>query len=149
MKIAEVNFTERSIDETGAARCKNVVAAGALLGMLGLKEAEAEGVVRYIFKGKGSDVADQNVAALIAGYDEGTELASLATDFRIESPENCRRILISGNEAAALGALVAGVRFFAGYPITPASEIMEWLATQLPKVGGTMIQQRMKSPRSG
>ena len=39
-----------------------------------------------------------------------------------------------------LGALAAGVRFFAGYPITPASDIMEFLAENLPKVGGTMIQ---------
>lgn len=50
------------------------------------------------------------------------------------------RQLLQGNEAVAQGALAAGCRFFAGYPITPASEIAEQLAALLPKVGGTFIQ---------
>jgi len=48
--------------------------------------------------------------------------------------------LLSGNEACAVGALKAGVRFFAGYPITPSTEIAEYLARELPKLGGTFIQ---------
>ncbi len=48
--------------------------------------------------------------------------------------------MLSGNEAVAYGALLAGVRFFAGYPITPASEIFEWLAAYLPKFGGRVVQ---------
>ncbi|MBA7613926.1 2-oxoglutarate oxidoreductase subunit KorA [subsurface metagenome] len=48
--------------------------------------------------------------------------------------------VLSGNEAAAYGALAAGVRFFAGYPITPSSEIAEILSELLPKVGGKFIQ---------
>jgi 2-oxoglutarate ferredoxin oxidoreductase subunit alpha len=48
--------------------------------------------------------------------------------------------LIQGNEACALGALHAGCSFYAGYPITPASEIMETLARRLPALGGTFIQ---------
>jgi 2-oxoglutarate/2-oxoacid ferredoxin oxidoreductase subunit alpha len=47
---------------------------------------------------------------------------------------------VSGNQAIALGALAGGLRFFAGYPITPASEVMEVLATQLPRVGGACVQ---------
>jgi len=48
--------------------------------------------------------------------------------------------LLSGNEACAIGAIRAGVRFFAGYPITPSTEIAEYLARELPKLGGTFIQ---------
>jgi 2-oxoglutarate ferredoxin oxidoreductase subunit alpha len=48
--------------------------------------------------------------------------------------------LISGNHACALGAIAAGCRFFAGYPITPSSEIAERLSRQLPAVGGVFIQ---------
>jgi 2-oxoglutarate ferredoxin oxidoreductase subunit alpha len=55
-------------------------------------------------------------------------------------PEISKRQLLQGNEAIAHGALAAGCRFFAGYPITPASEISEQLAALLPKVGGTFIQ---------
>ena len=48
--------------------------------------------------------------------------------------------LMQGNEACVEGALAAGVRFFAGYPITPATEIMEIMAERLPEIGGTFIQ---------
>ncbi|MCX7765960.1 MAG: 2-oxoacid:acceptor oxidoreductase subunit alpha [Candidatus Sumerlaeia bacterium] len=48
--------------------------------------------------------------------------------------------LLSGNEACAKGALLAGCRFFAGYPITPSSEIAEMLAEELPRIGGVFIQ---------
>lgn len=48
--------------------------------------------------------------------------------------------LLQGNEAVVEGALLAGCRFFAGYPITPATEISELLSVRLPKVEGTFIQ---------
>src|SRR4030042_3188601 len=49
-------------------------------------------------------------------------------------------LLVQGNRACALGALDAGVRFFAGYPITPRSEIMEAMDYELPRVGGVFLQ---------
>jgi 2-oxoglutarate ferredoxin oxidoreductase subunit alpha len=51
-----------------------------------------------------------------------------------------RPLLIQGNEAVVEGALYAGCRFFAGYPITPATEISEAMAWRLPAAGGTFIQ---------
>jgi 2-oxoglutarate ferredoxin oxidoreductase subunit alpha len=50
------------------------------------------------------------------------------------------RKLLQGNEACVEAAIAAGVRFFAGYPITPATEIAEGMASKLPKVGGVFIQ---------
>jgi len=50
------------------------------------------------------------------------------------------RWLLSGNEAAGFGALRAGVRFVAAYPITPATELLEWMAPALARVGGTLLQ---------
>ena len=47
---------------------------------------------------------------------------------------------MSGNQAIALGAVAAGLKYFAGYPITPASDILEWLSAKLPQVGGITIQ---------
>lgn len=49
-------------------------------------------------------------------------------------------MLVQGNEACALGAIHAGMRFFAGYPITPSSEILEILAVRLPQEGGIAVQ---------
>jgi len=51
-----------------------------------------------------------------------------------------KRVLLQGNEAVVEGAIAAGVRFFAGYPITPASEILERFASRMPQVGGAFIQ---------
>lgn len=53
---------------------------------------------------------------------------------------NQREVLLQGNEACVEGALIAGCRFFAGYPITPSSEIAEVLSYRLPQVDGTFIQ---------
>jgi len=50
------------------------------------------------------------------------------------------QVLLQGNEACVKGALMAGCRFFAGYPITPATEVMEIMAQELPKAGGVFIQ---------
>ena len=54
--------------------------------------------------------------------------------------EENQPLLLQGNEAMAEGAIAAGCRFFAGYPITPASEIMERMSSRLPQVNGTFIQ---------
>ncbi len=48
--------------------------------------------------------------------------------------------LMQGNEAIALGALAAGCRFYAGYPITPSTEVAEVMARELPRIGGKFIQ---------
>jgi len=58
----------------------------------------------------------------------------------METADKTNKILLQGNEAIVAGALAAGCRFFAGYPITPASEISELLSVKLPQVGGTFIQ---------
>jgi 2-oxoglutarate ferredoxin oxidoreductase subunit alpha len=55
-------------------------------------------------------------------------------------PRTGRRWLLTGNEAAGYGAIKGGVRFVAAYPITPATELLEWLAPALAEVGGTLVQ---------
>ncbi|MDQ3023262.1 MAG: 2-oxoacid:acceptor oxidoreductase family protein [bacterium] len=61
-------------------------------------------------------------------------------DGRQQSPSHQPLYFLSGNEAFSLGALHAGCRFMAGYPISPASEILEWMAKQLPRFGGQCVQ---------
>lgn len=58
-------------------------------------------------------------------------------------------VLLEGNEACVRGALAAGCRFYAGYPITPSTEIMEMMARELPKVGGMFIQMEDESASLG
>ena len=56
---------------------------------------------------------------------------------------------IEGNEAVAYGAMAAGCRFFAGYPITPATTIFNTMLNLLPPSGGICCRPKTKSPRSG
>lgn len=122
----------------GSLRAKNMVAVGAVSGVISFDTTPIEELVlrRYAHK---QGVADANIAALRAGGDESADLkGSLAIVESVEVEED--RILLSGNQAIAVGAIAAGVRYFAGYPITPASDILEWLSAKLPQVGGITIQ---------
>src|SRR5690606_23956708 len=64
----------------------------------------------------------------------------LEREFRLAKSDGKPRLLMRGNDAAALGALVAGCRFMSAYPITPASDVMEWLQTRLPEHAGVVVQ---------
>ena len=122
----------------GSLRAKNMVAVGAVAGVISFNTTPIEELVlrRYAHK---QGVADANIAALRAGGDESGDLrGSLAIVEPVEVEED--RILLSGNQAIAVGAVAAGLRYFAGYPITPASDILEWLSAKLPQVGGITIQ---------
>ncbi|UUZ85996.1 2-oxoacid:acceptor oxidoreductase subunit alpha [Paenibacillus sp. P26] len=61
-------------------------------------------------------------------------------EFQLEPADGKQKLFMIGNDAIALGAVAAGCRFMPAYPITPASEIMEYLIKTLPKFGGTVIQ---------
>ena len=79
--------------------------------------------------------------ALTAGYEAGKANNWKQKYSLIADPQaKVHYMLISGNEAVALGALVAGCRFVAGYPITPATPIFETLTALMPKVNGRAIQ---------
>jgi 2-oxoglutarate/2-oxoacid ferredoxin oxidoreductase subunit alpha len=91
-------------------------------------------------------LADKGPAAIEAskaGIKAGFAVAS-SIDFKKQlappKPTKARRWLLSGNEATAIGAIRGGVRFAAAYPITPATEVLEWLAPNLAKVGGVLLQ---------
>jgi 2-oxoglutarate ferredoxin oxidoreductase subunit alpha len=136
----EINFEERAVIETGQARGKNMVALGATLRLLGLDGPAVMEAAAAMFASKGPEVADLNARAIESGFHAVNRSAKAALELKLAETTPIHRMLLSGNEAVALGALAGGIRFFAGYPITPASEIMEWLAKHLPRVGGRMVQ---------
>ncbi len=121
---------------------KNVVAVGAVGALFGLPIEHGQRLLQERFGRKGEEIVNKNIAALQAGIDyvkehvPGYEQYHLATDGS-QRPET---IVITGSQAVGLGSLVAGCRHVFGYPITPASDVLEFMAAELPKVGGVVIQ---------
>ncbi|WP_053362193.1 2-oxoacid:acceptor oxidoreductase subunit alpha [Bacillus sp. FJAT-27251] len=135
-----VPFTEIAT-ELGTSLMKNMVAIGATSAVLDLDIKVFEEVVQEIFGRKGQQVVDKNMEAIQAGYDHMKEkLGEKVGAMQLDKADGQKRLFMIGNDAIALGAMAGGCRFMAAYPITPASEIMEYLIKKLPAVGGTVIQ---------
>lgn len=135
-----VPFTEVAA-ELGTTLMKNMVAIGATASLLNLEDAVFQNVVDDIFGKKGEEVVQKNMEAIARGHDMMNELlGDRVGEWALAPADGNRRMFMIGNDAVALGALAAGTRFMAAYPITPASEIMEYLIKKLPKFGGAVIQ---------
>ncbi|WP_409368438.1 2-oxoacid:acceptor oxidoreductase subunit alpha [Lysinibacillus sp. 38-6] len=135
-----VPFTEVAA-ELGTTLMKNMVAIGATASLLNLEDAVFQNVVDDIFGKKGEEVVQKNMEAIARGHEMMNELlGDRIGEWALAPADGKRRMFMIGNDAIALGALAAGTRFMAAYPITPASEIMEYLIKKLPKFGGAVIQ---------
>ncbi|CAK6472509.1 2-oxoacid:acceptor oxidoreductase subunit alpha [Peribacillus castrilensis] len=135
-----VPFTEIAA-ELGTSLMKNMVAIGATCAVLGMEISVFNDVVDEIFGRKGEEIVKKNMDAITAGYKAmevllGEKLGAM----ELEKADGQKRMFMIGNDAIALGAVAGGCRFMAAYPITPASEIMEYLIKKLPQFGGTVIQ---------
>ena len=117
----------------------NMIALGAAGRLLGVREGVMQELITKRFGAKGTTVVQGNIGAVQAG---AIAVADLELPMRLPAPHvgATKRWRITGNEAIGLGAVRGGVRFAAAYPITPASEILEWLAPNLPRVGGVLVQ---------
>lgn len=135
-----VPFTEVAA-ELGTSLMKNMVAIGATASLLNLENEVFQNVVDDIFGKKGEEVVQKNMEAIAHGRQIMNDLlGDRVGEWELAPADGKRRMFMIGNDAIALGALAAGTRFMAAYPITPASEIMEYLIKKLPKFGGTVIQ---------
>jgi 2-oxoglutarate ferredoxin oxidoreductase subunit alpha len=117
----------------------NMIAVGIAGKLLGISEDQLSGLIEKQLASKGQLAIESSRAGLKAGFAAAAEL-DLGRRLAAPKPTSARRWLASGNETTALGAIRGGVRFAAAYPITPATEILEWLAPNLPKVGGSLLQ---------
>src|SRR4030067_237817 len=121
-------------------RAKNMVALGAMSVLFNIPVESLRKVITAKFSRKGEDVVKGNLHA----FERGRELAKALdkTDpWTLGTPKGKQDVIVmSGNNAIGLGALIAGLDFFSAYPITPATEVAIYVAKHLPKRGGTLIQ---------
>jgi 2-oxoglutarate ferredoxin oxidoreductase subunit alpha len=134
------SLTVEAVGGTGRDKGKNIYALGLIARMFHLDVPKLTKLIEERFGGKDPTVVQNALACFTAGY--GHQIQHLLEVFQFHPADKAGRsqVVMSGNEALAYGLLAAGVRFGAGYPITPWSDIMELLRRELPKYGGLFVQ---------
>src|SRR5689334_3198476 len=133
-------LTVEAIGGTAKDKGKNIFALGLIAKMFDLNLPKLEKLIGERFTGKDQSILTNALAAFHAGYSHS--LGNVIETFKfVESQKKSgHQVVMNGNEALGFGLIAAGVRFGAGYPITPWSDIMELLRRELPKYGGTFVQ---------
>ena len=134
------SLTVEAIGGTGRDKGKNIYSLGLIARMFDLDVTKLTKLIEERFGGKDPTVVQNALACFNSGY--GHQVQGLVQTFAFQHAEKggAAQVVMSGNEALAFGIIAAGVRFGAGYPITPWSDIMELLRRELPKYGGSFIQ---------
>jgi 2-oxoglutarate ferredoxin oxidoreductase subunit alpha len=140
VRLLPIPFDELVKEKVQSPKSKNVFAVATVAALYGIPPAEVKKTMQKKYKGKNPKLLELNDKAVDAAYQH-------ILDSKVPQGGNLHvgahaeeRVLLNGNDAIALGALVAGCDFFAGYPITPASSILEALAAEMPKHGHVCIQ---------
>ena len=137
-KVIKIPFMNISRDINNP-KGKNMVMLGVLSQLFHFFRNGIISSITRKFEGKTEEIVQKNLESFRAGEEYARQhLKDFDIKFSYKKHEPF--MLLTGDEAVALGALVAGCKFYASYPITPATEIMEWLASELPKFGGTTVQ---------
>jgi len=130
-----VPFTSLAKNQVAFPKAKNMIVAGYTASHIGISKTVLEEVVKGKLGSRGEELLQRNITAVNLGF-------GLAPKGRVQSFSRAiaNKIVLSGNQAIVLGAIAAGCRFYAGYPITPASDVLEGMANFLPEFGGIAFQ---------
>ncbi|MFH1491056.1 MAG: 2-oxoacid:acceptor oxidoreductase subunit alpha [Pseudomonadota bacterium] len=142
-RLIGIPFGELASEAAGTTRGRNLTALGGFAALFGVPPELFRDILEKKFKAKGEKVLLANQKSFEAGYryalekfpDRATNI--LAPD---QTPGQGEKTLFSGNLAIGMGAMDAGLELYFGYPITPATPIMEYLAKTLPEKGGRVVQ---------
>ncbi|MGZ4924117.1 MAG: 2-oxoacid:acceptor oxidoreductase subunit alpha [Halobacteriota archaeon] len=118
----------------------NMAAMGASLGLVGYGLTLLNAAIQDTFGGKGEEIIKQNVGAAQAGYDYVINAYPEPYKGGMISTEGPRRMTLTGNDAICMGALKAGMKFIAIYPMTPTHNVMTYIAANAREYGVAMVQ---------
>ena len=120
----------------GQSVMKNIIALGASLAILGGEIKILTDLIKEQFSKKGEEVVKFNQQFAIVGYEEVKKnYSSLIKNFLTEKQEKKDYLVLSGNDAFSLGAVMADCRLYAAYPMTPSSSVLHTLASWQEKTG--------------
>jgi 2-oxoglutarate ferredoxin oxidoreductase subunit alpha len=126
-------------EDAGGAIMRNVVALGAACAVGQFPIENLDSALEKRFGDKGQSIVENNEEAARLGRDYVREHYDEAFGFDLETTD-ANYVLLNGDEAIGMGALAAGCRFYAGYPITPATDVMEYLTGRIDEYGGHVVQ---------
>lgn len=122
----DIPFVKLAIEHGGSKIMANIVAIGAVLGMLGMEMDIFLIILKDIFKNKGEDIIKANFNAAVAGHSYALKNCQKCSF--ILSLLDKPKMLISGIEAMGFGAIASGCKFYSAYPMTPSTGIMNYIA---------------------
>lgn len=125
-QFLDIPFVSLAIEHGGNKIMANTVATGAALGMIGMEIDTLIRIIKDTFKKKGAEIIQANINAAMAGYDYAVKQC-IKCSFSV-SPVSSPKMLIGGNDAIGLGAIASGCKFYAAYPMTPSTGIMNYIA---------------------
>jgi len=126
VNIISMPIDEIAVESGGLEVMRNMVALGATVALIGYNFDCLVDAIRYTFRAR-PKIADQNVITAKAGYDYINEHHSNYIKPLIQSIGGPKRISLSGNEAIALGAIKAGMKWYSAYPMTPSTSVLHYL----------------------
>ncbi|MGC8657930.1 MAG: 2-oxoacid:acceptor oxidoreductase subunit alpha [Desulfomonilaceae bacterium] len=142
-QVFGIPFGNLASEVSGSTRGRNLTALGGLAAVTGIDPELFREVIRTKFGSKGERIVNINIASFDAGYRYSLDkfkdrlLSLFSQPKKVEGPQ---RVMLSGNLAIGMAALDSGLKLYFGYPITPATPIMEYLAKTLPENGGRVVQ---------
>ncbi len=125
-EFLDVPFVELATKDGGSKVMANTVATGAVLGMLGMDPSPFEDVLKELFLKKGQAIVEQNISAARRGSDFARQHCERCAFSA--APPGRPLMLINGNRAIGVGAVMSGCRFYTAYPMTPSTGILTYLA---------------------
>jgi 2-oxoglutarate ferredoxin oxidoreductase subunit alpha len=130
---------QRLAEDAGGAIMANIVALGAACEVADFPIENLDESLEKRFGDKGQAIVENNQQAARAGQAYVAEEYDRDFDYELETTD-ADYVLLNGDEAIGMGAIAAGCRFYAGYPITPATDVMEYLTGRIDRYGGKVIQ---------
>jgi Pyruvate:ferredoxin oxidoreductase and related 2-oxoacid:ferredoxin oxidoreductases, alpha subunit len=130
---------KRLAEEAGGAIMRNVVALGAACAVTEFPIENLDSALEKRFGAKGQKLVENNKEAARKGQAYVTDTYDHDFEYALETTDN-DYVLLNGDEAIGMGAIAAGCRYYAGYPITPATNVMEYLTGRIEQYGGHVVQ---------
>ncbi|MFC7142414.1 2-oxoacid:acceptor oxidoreductase subunit alpha [Halosimplex aquaticum] len=126
-------------EDAGGAIMANVVALGAACEVANFPIENLDESLEKRFGDKGEAIVENNKEAARLGQQHVQDEYDHEFDYNLETTDE-DYVLLNGDEAIGMGAIAAGCRFYSGYPITPATDVMEYMTGRVERYGGKVVQ---------